>query len=102
MEVCFEYGWVITVLWQYYRVMVILRLCLPGELWQYAPDRVVVVLWFALWLALWLPGELRGYTLDAVVTQDQVAEVGQVGQLRRNRGDEVTTQIQKLQTDREV
>lgn len=53
-------------------------------------------------VVLWLPGELRGYTLYAVVTQDQIAEVGQVGQLRRNRGDEVTTQIQKLQTDREV
>lgn len=31
-----------------------------------------------------LPGELRGYTLDAVVTQNQVGEVGQVSHFRRN------------------
>lgn len=47
-----------------------------------------------------LPGELRGDTLDAVVTEDQVAEVGQVSHFWRNGWDEVPTQIQQLQTSR--
>lgn len=38
-----------------------------------------------------LPGELRGDALNAVVTQDQVAEVGQVSQFWRNSRDQVPT-----------
>lgn len=47
-----------------------------------------------------LPGELRGDALDAVVTEDQVAEGGQVSHLWRDGRDEVSAQIQELQTKR--
>lgn len=51
-------------------------------------------------MCLPLPGELRGDALNAVVTQDQVAEVGQVSQFWGNSRDQVPTQIQQLQPNR--
>lgn len=40
--------------------------------------------------------ELGWYALDAIVTQDQVSQTGEVSHLRRDRGDEVPSQIQHL------
>lgn len=45
-----------------------------------------------------LPGELWRDALDAVVTQDQIVEAGQVSQFWRNGCDEVAPQVQQLQT----
>lgn len=44
------------------------------------------------------PGELARDALDAIVTQDQVFQTGEVSQLRWDRGDQVSTQIQHLKT----
>lgn len=44
------------------------------------------------------PAELRRDVLDAIVTQNQVFQTGEVSHLRWDRGDQVSTQIQHLQT----
>lgn len=45
-----------------------------------------------------LPRELRRDALDAVVTEDQIVEAGQVSQFWRNGCDEVPAKVQQLQT----
>lgn len=40
--------------------------------------------------------ELGRYALDAIVTQNQISQTGEVSNLRWDEGDEVPSQIQQL------